>query len=335
MNTVKIIVRDEVNVKLEGLDMSTRKKLVDKFKFRIPGAQFMPAVRLGRWDGTVSFFQMGGNTYVNLLPEILEWLQGRGWDFDLVDQRNYQIDYDLEQIDENTFSDILWPDKHPAAGEPVVLRDYQVEIINKFMEDPQCVQEIATGAGKTLITAALSKKVEPHGRSIVVVPNKGLVTQTEADYVNLGLDVGVWYGDRKDWGKQHTICTWQSLLSLMKKNGDSGVTIYDFIEDVVAVVVDECLAGDTLVDIPSGKKAIKDFQPGDAIISFDEERQVFVEDTVVKLHINLPKSNSAEMYEFEMDDGSILRITGNHKMLTKRGWVEARDLTLEDEIISK
>jgi superfamily II DNA or RNA helicase len=123
----------------------------------------------------------------------------------------------------------------------VVLRDYQVEIINKFLENPQCLQEIATGAGKTLITAALSYSCEPYGRTIVIVPNKSLVTQTEADYINLGLDVGVYFGDRKEYNRTHTICTWQSLNILLKntKGGDVDVTIGDFIEGVVCVMVDE------------------------------------------------------------------------------------------------
>jgi superfamily II DNA or RNA helicase len=73
------------------------------------------------------------------------------------------------------------------------------------------------------------------------VPNKSLVTQTEKDYVNLGLDVGVYFGDRKDYGKTHTICTWQSLNNLLKdsKEGTAKFTIQDFMEDVVCVIVDE------------------------------------------------------------------------------------------------
>ena len=35
----KLIIKDEVNVKIEGLELSTRKKLVDKFKYEIPGAR--------------------------------------------------------------------------------------------------------------------------------------------------------------------------------------------------------------------------------------------------------------------------------------------------------
>jgi superfamily II DNA or RNA helicase len=127
------------------------------------------------------------------------------------------------------------------VGESIQLRDYQVEIINNFLTNPQSLQEIATGAGKTLITAALSASVEKYGRSIVIVPNKSLVTQTEADYVNMGLDVGVYFGDRKEFGRTHTICTWQSLNILLKntKSYDTDITIGEFIEGVVCIMVDE------------------------------------------------------------------------------------------------
>ena len=126
-------------------------------------------------------------------------------------------------------------------GQPIVLRDYQVEIINNFLKNPQCIQEVATGAGKTIMTAALSQRCEQHGRTIVIVPNKSLVTQTEKDYRGLGLDVGVFFGDRKEFGKTHTICTWQSLNVLLKKtkNQTADITIMDFLEDVVCVIVDE------------------------------------------------------------------------------------------------
>jgi superfamily II DNA or RNA helicase len=65
--------------------------------------------------------------------------------------------------------------------------------------------------------------------------------QTEADYINLGLDVGVYFGDRKDLGKTHTICTWQSLNVIDKrfKDGESDFSLSDFSEGVVCVMVDE------------------------------------------------------------------------------------------------
>jgi len=241
MKQATIVIKDEVNIKIEGLDLDVRRALVNAFKYDVPGARYLPAVRLGRWDGKVSYFQLGGSTYVNLLPEIVPILEKFDYDIELDDQRTYSTVFDFAQITEDSFAHKAWPKMHPAAGQPVVLRDYQVEIINNFLGNPQCIQEVATGAGKTLMTAALSLSIEPYGRSIVIVPNKSLVTQTEADYINLGLDVGVYFGDRKEIGKTHTICTWQSLNVLMKntKNGVADFTIQDFIEDVVCVMVDE------------------------------------------------------------------------------------------------
>jgi len=241
MKQATIIIRDEVNIKIEGLDLDVRKALVTAFKYENPAARYMPAVRLGRWDGKIAYFQLGGSTYTNLLPEILPILERFDYDVELDDQRTYSNTFEFDAISENTFSDRTWPVGHPIAGQPIELRDYQVELINNFLTNPQCVQEVATGAGKTIMTASLSWNVERYGRSIVIVPNKDLVRQTEKDYVNLGLDVGVYFGDRKDYNRRHTICTWQSLNNLLKdtKSGEAEFTIQDFLEDVVCVIVDE------------------------------------------------------------------------------------------------
>jgi superfamily II DNA or RNA helicase len=241
MRTATIVIRDEVNIKIEGLELDVRRKLLSTFKYDIPGARYLPAVRLGRWDGKVAYFQLGGSSYTNLLPEIIPILENYNYDIELDDQRTYSTTVDFERVNENTFAHIMWAKGHPMEGQPIQLRDYQVEIINNFLENPQAIQEIATGAGKTIMTAALSQRCEHMGRTIVIVPNKSLVTQTEKDYIGLGLDVGVYFGDRKDIGKTHTICTWQSLNVLMKntKSGDTEITIQDFLEGVVCVMVDE------------------------------------------------------------------------------------------------
>jgi superfamily II DNA or RNA helicase len=58
----------------------------------------------------------------------------------------------------------------------------------------------------------------------------------------VGLDVGVYYGDRKDLYKTHTICTWQSLNILDKKSKNMEhaiLTLAEFLEGVKCVIVDE------------------------------------------------------------------------------------------------
>ena len=233
-------IRDEVNVRFTGLDVKARRKISDACKYFLPYAYHMPAYKLGRWDGCVRYCDIGGRTYFHLLDKLVPIITEEGYDIEIKDMRK-AWEFKFDQVTQSSYEHVAWPKKHPAEGQPVILRDYQVDIVNRFLENTQCLQEIATGAGKTLITAVLSHKCEPYGRTIVIVPNKDLVVQTEKDYKNLGLDVGVLYGDRKEYDKTHTICTWQSLSILEKKskNYEADFPIDEFLEDVACIMVDE------------------------------------------------------------------------------------------------
>ena len=233
MPQATLVVLDQCNVRFKGLDPSVRHHMNEALKFVVPNAKHMPSVKLGRWDGTVSFCSVGGATFLNLLDRVVSIVMDAGYDIEVEDHRPVYR-FAFPEVSETLFADRRWPDGHPMAGEAIILRDYQVEAIRSFLTNLQGLQTIATGAGKTLLTAALSCLVEPYGRSIVIVPSKSLVTQTEEDYRNLGLDVGVLYGDRKEWNHQHSICTWQSLASLYKQ-----ATITEFVKDVVCIINDE------------------------------------------------------------------------------------------------
>ena len=243
MPSCKIIIKDEVNVKIENLDLDTRKALVKKFKYEDPTARFRPSFKLGRWDGTVSFFGLGGTTYLSMLPQVLEFLEQRNFYIELDDLR-IPTALSFDEISEDFWGEKTWPEGHRFAGELIRLRDDQVEVINKFLENPQSIQEIATGFGKTITTATLAKICEKYGRTVTIVPNKSLVEQTEEDFINVGLDVGVYYGDRKNLDKTHTICTWQSLNILDKGSKefdgkDQLIRLTELLNGVSCVMVDE------------------------------------------------------------------------------------------------
>ena len=241
MASCKLIIEDEVNIKLERLEVDVRRKIANALKFEVPYARYMPQYKLGRWDGKVAFFGIGGTGYVNHLDTISAVLAKNNVHIVDIEDRRHPVELNFNPIAEDFWGNTCWPAGHPAEGETIRLRDYQVEVVNNFLENPQALQEVATGAGKTIITATLSKITEPYGRSVVVVPNKSLVTQTEEDYINCGLDVGVYFGDRKELGKTHTICTWQSLNILDKKFKDGGavLSLAEFLEGVSTVIIDE------------------------------------------------------------------------------------------------
>jgi superfamily II DNA or RNA helicase len=242
---IKLVIRDEVNIKIEGAPLEARKKLSNTFKYENPAARYHPAYKLGRWDGKVSMFGLGGNGYLSQLEKVLEILYNMHIDVEEVEDLRISKKIEFEPITNTYWSDQgkVWPVGHRFAGQPITLRDDQVEVVNRFFTNTQALQEVATGAGKTIMTATLSHCAEKYGRTIVIVPNKDLVTQTEEDYVNVGLDVGVYYGDRKDLGKTHTICTWQSLNILDKKSknwsADIALTLAEFLDGVKTVIVDE------------------------------------------------------------------------------------------------
>ena len=243
MATCKLIIEDEVNIKIEGLDVDIRRKLANALKFEVPYAKHMPQYKLGRWDGKVAFFGIGGSGYVNHLDVVCDILQKNNVEIVDIQDHRHPIQLNFTPVTERYWADqgVCWPEGHPVAGTEIILRDYQVEAINNFLANPQSLQQIATGAGKTITTATLSHMVEPYGRSLVIVPNKSLVEQTEEDYINCGLDVGVYFGDRKNLGKTHTICTWQSLNILDKKHKDGSavLSLAEFLDGVSAVIVDE------------------------------------------------------------------------------------------------
>ena len=243
MATCKLIIEDEVNIKIEGLEVDVRRKLANALKFEVPYARYMPQYKLGRWDGKVAFFGIGGTGYVNHLDTISQVLQKNKVQIVDIDDRRHPVKLDFTPVTERYWADqgVCWPEGHPVAGTEIILRDYQVEAINNFLENPQSLQQIATGAGKTITTATLSHITEPYGRSLVIVPNKSLVEQTEEDYINCGLDVGVYFGDRKMLGKTHTICTWQSLniLDKKQKDGTAILSLAEFLDGVSTIIVDE------------------------------------------------------------------------------------------------
>ena len=242
---VRLVIKDEVNIKFENLPLDVRKKLVNEFKYEVPGARYQPAVKLGRWDGTKTLFGLGGNGYLNQLERVLGIMGSMGVGVEEVVDERTPIDFNFKPITESYWADQgkVWPEGHRFANQPIMLRDDQVEVVNRFMENPQALQEVATGAGKTIMTATLAQLCEQHGRTIIIVPSKSLVEQTLEDFENVQLDVGVYYGDRKDLGKTHTICTWQSLNILDKKSknisDDDILSLAEFLDGVQCVIVDE------------------------------------------------------------------------------------------------
>ena len=243
----KVEIIDEFRARVTGLCPDTEERLASRFSAEVPGYKFTNAYKSGKWNGKKGFFKSGGLTYVGLLADIIHFLlkdpyirflKGDGYEFPLITDKR-QPGNVLESISSEYFSGKTWPKGHPCEGEEIVLRDHQIEAVNNFIRYKSSIQKIAAGTGKTVTIATLSSVLEKGSqspaRTIVIVPNAGRATQTEKEYLNLGLDVGVYCGKQKELGRTHTICTWRSLNSIKCQ-----ANMNQLLKDVKCVIVDEC-----------------------------------------------------------------------------------------------
>lgn len=144
-----LVIRDYTNIEFKGLDASTRRAIQENLKIMVPNARHMPSFKMGRWDGTISFATAGGSTYLNLLERVLPIVIGAGYEID-IDDRRMKYSFNFPKADENMFGHKVWPSGHPIEGQSIVLRDHQVGAIQRYLDNLQCIQNIATGAGKSL-----------------------------------------------------------------------------------------------------------------------------------------------------------------------------------------
>jgi hypothetical protein len=158
----KIIFIDEVRAQVKGLDHITTGKCIDKLKFLVPYRFHIASYRLGRWDGSIRFFDKNGKTYINLLEDVVPIIAAQGYEFEFEDRRT-NPSIEVPKIDKDIFAEHLWPEGHFMEGQPITLRDDQVEAANYFADNRHGVQVLATGFGKCLSGDTLVD-VQPLGR---------------------------------------------------------------------------------------------------------------------------------------------------------------------------
>ena len=107
-----------------------------------------------------------------------------------------------------------------------------------------------------------------------------------------------------------------------------GDILWKVAEDSANYSFNKCLSTDTVVETPQGATLMSEIKKGDSVLSYDrkEGRKHFT--SVVDVH-----SNEACLYEVQLDDGSTIKCSLNHKFLCSDGEMhplkEINDLDLE------
>lgn len=249
MATGVIEIIDEVNVRIAGVPSNLIKEASNILTWNVPGFRWMPKYRAGKWNGEIKLMSKTGKTFLNLLDQILPFFEENGYGFEIEDHRHdwSEVIKGIQIPDEHVFSD-----KKFENGDPIILRDYQMESIRRCIENGTGMLELATGSGKTLICATISKIYSEFGKVVIIVPSIDLVIQTRNLFQRCGLKVGVWYGEWKE-PSDITISTWQSIA-----------VHPEVMTDVICCIVDEAhgAKAKTIGNILSGPGANVPFRFG-------------------------------------------------------------------------
>lgn len=89
-----------------------------------------------------------------------------------------------------------------------------------------------------------------------------------------------------------------------------------------------CVAEGTLITTPEGQKPVEQIQDGERICAFDSSSGQLAEAVVCGTASRV----SPEVLEIEVGETK-LRVTAEHPLMTRRGWVKAGDLTEDDEVL--
>jgi DNA repair photolyase len=95
-----------------------------------------------------------------------------------------------------------------------------------------------------------------------------------------------------------------------------------------AMACSYCLPAGTMIETPSGAKPIEQIQDGDLVLAYDSSSERLVEALVS----GVTSREVQEVIEIEVD-GVTLQPSFEHPMMTRRGWIEAQNLTGDDEVL--
>jgi reverse gyrase len=307
----------------------------EHFTFPVPGYQFMPAFKAKKWDGKKRLLNlMNQSLPAGLLSNLKAFAKERKYNV-----KEYLLETPIPETEvtppliESFLKDL---NVH-AHGQKIDHHPHQKEAIYHCIKHKRVTVSSPTSSGKSLIIYSilrwfLNENQEDGIKVLLIVPTVSLVLQMYSDFEDYSSENSfnveanchkIYSGQEKDTEKSIIISTWQSMQTMKPS----------YFEQFNIVIADECLDGDTIIKTAAGHKKISDICIGEKIISYNINDNKFEEDEVVDVYKNLEMSKNDDMYEIEFENGNILKITGNHKILTKRGYVRADELNTNDEIL--
>ena len=216
MEKIKVLEGDEVYVWIDAPD-HIKMEMFHAFRFEVPGAKFMPAVRNRIWDGYINLFNYNtSRIYRGLTEELVKFAKRRG----------YKIEFESVLEDDESFSVYEAKQFYESLGLPEHFesRDFQLKTFIHCVRKKRALFVSPTGSGKSLMIYMLLRYYIDNNiakKTLIVVDSVNLLLQMFADFAEYGFDADKYVhtisaGADKNSDKPVIVSTWQSASKQRK-----------------------------------------------------------------------------------------------------------------------
>jgi superfamily II DNA or RNA helicase len=175
----------------------------------VKGYRFMPAFKMGVWNGQQSYFD-NGKVNLGLWRECLKACKEIGVTFNIDNREEFPLNRNvtLESVKEfcqEFFKDHKMKDKKTGNWIPFMPYDYQIETAYKILKNRYCMAEVATSGGKSLVISIVMfyilRNMDEGAKFLIIVPSITLVTQFYENILeyNYGFNFLDKYSDKVDF----------------------------------------------------------------------------------------------------------------------------------------
>ena len=148
------------------------------------GWKFHPLVKVGIWDGNISFFK-NGRINLGLWKEAYIGCKEIEVPFQIENKEEFPINRDvtLEKVQDFCKDFFKTHKVRTKEGEWISFTpyDHQIEAAYKILKNRYCMAEVATSGGKSLIISIVMfytfKNIDKDAKILIIVPSITLVTQ--------------------------------------------------------------------------------------------------------------------------------------------------------------
>lgn len=229
----------------------------------------------------------------------------------------------------------------------IQLRDYQQKLKNDIYNswnagNRNVLAVLPTGGGKTQVFADIVLDHHNIGQRCAVMAHRNeLVTQMSTTIASRGIPHRI-IGSAstvQQAVRKHRAKFGKSFINPSAPTAVIGVDtliarkdeVKDWCKQINLWVGDECFPAGTKISTPSGFRNIESIKIGDDVTAFDEKTHSFETKKVSHLFKN-PIHN--DMMRLTTKEHHVIDCTFGHPFWTRRGWVKAEDLNIEDEVLN-